>query len=204
MDHLLRVKVVDVSENRYIIDKITQMEKESDMAQQLSILLIIIANLQTTEIISMQELEQVLDKKLENIEGKLRCMSFNIANIGSRTYNNIISDLNRIESDLKNIKGELSSLRVSNLNLNKQLDDLNKTLQDRWDELKNSVSSLSQSENTEKILKMLDESNEPKNCLSTSDLKEKLACTLSSIEILIGTVNLAHELGFLDLITNLH
>ena len=142
--YILKTKVADLPENEFILNKIKAMRHEPNLIKQYETLLLVIGQIHTLKVVSEKELDNKLLKFGENMSGeiigakeeiigeivsakeeitneivnikdKLRCISFNVSNIGLNSYN-IISNLDMIRVELKKLNN-VALLNVSSTSL---------------------------------------------------------------------------------------
>jgi len=142
--YILKTKVADLPENKFILNKIEAMRHEPNLIKQYETLLFVIGQIHTLKVVSEKELDNKLLKfrkdmsgeivgakeeiigeivsakeeitnKIVNIKDKLCCISFNVSNIGLNSYN-IISNLDMIRVELKKLNS-MALLSVSSTSM---------------------------------------------------------------------------------------
>jgi HEAT repeat protein len=170
--HILKVKVSDLPENDYVLNKIEAMRHERNLMRQFDILLFVIGQIPTIKVVSEQQLEQQLNPihyKLDSISYNTNLIFNEIINIKDK-LSNIKFDIFKMKlnsaevvSNLKTIKEELEKLNkiegfntvsIDKLSSSQKeiLNELNNNILERFNEIGILANKLPNKEDAKKIL----------------------------------------------------
>ena len=173
---VLKIKVTDLPDNEYFLNKIEAMRHETNLIKQLETMSYVIGSIPTVRVVSEQELDQKLNQKLQKfnlifgeiiyIKDKLSCISFDISKIKLNSTN-VISNLKTMREELEKlskIEG-LNTLSIEKLDSiqTEKLNGLKNNILECFDEIKNLIGDLPNNDDTKEILERL-------NKLKQSDL----------------------------------
>ena len=197
--YLLKMKIADLPENRYLLNKIEAMKNERNLAKQYDALLFVIGQIPTMKVISEQELDQKLQKfdrifdEIICVKDKLNCISFDISQIKLNSAN-VISDLKTMKEELEKlskIEG-LNTLSIEKLDSiqAEKINGFNNNILGRLDEIKILIHELSKDNNEicEEYSRRLDELKQSK--LDT--LLQRYSAVISLIGFVISGISIAH------------
>ncbi len=154
--YLLKMKVADLPENKYLLNKIEAMKHERNLVKQYDALLFVIGQIPTMKVVSEKELDQRLDQKLQKfdlifdeityIKDKLSCISFDISKIKLNSAD-VISNLKTMKEELEILCKieELNTLSIEKLGSiqAEKLDGLNNDILERLSDIKILIHELS-------------------------------------------------------------
>ena len=197
--YLLKMKVADLPENRYLLNKIEAMKHERNLAKQYDALLFVIGQIPTMKVISEQELDQKFQKfdlifgEIICVKDKLNCISFDISKIKLNSAD-VISDLETMKEELEKlskIEG-LNTLSIEKLDSvqAEKINGFNNNILGRLDEIQILINELSKDNNEiyEEYSRRLDELKQSK--LDT--LLQRYSAVISLIGFVISGISIAH------------
>jgi len=197
--YLLKMKIADLPENEYVLNKIEAMKHERNLAKQYDTLLFVIGQIPTMKVISKQELDQKLQKfdrtfnEIICVKDKLNCISFDISKIKLNSAD-VILDLKTMKEELEKlskIEG-LNTLSIEKLDSTQaeKLNGLNNDILERLDEIKIIIRELSKDNDElyQEYSRKLDELKQSK--LDT--LLQRYSAAISLISFAISGIQVFH------------
>ncbi|AKB57556.1 HEAT repeat domain-containing protein [Methanosarcina barkeri] len=196
---ILKSKIPNLPENRYLLNKIETIEHERNLTKQYDALLFVIGQIPTMKIISEQQLDQKFQKfdlifnEIICVKDKLNCISFDISKIKLNSAD-VISDLETMKEELEKlskIEG-LNTLSIEKLD-SAQAEKINvfdNNILGRLDEIKILIHEFSKGNNEmyEEYSWRLDELKQSK--LDT--LLQRYSAVISLIGFVISGISIAH------------
>ncbi|MCC4770462.1 hypothetical protein FXV91_09775 [Methanosarcina sp. DH2] len=219
--YLLKMKVADLPENRYLLNKIEVMKNERDLAKQYDALLFVLGQIPTMKVVPAQKLDgkllefredmksEIIGAKKEiigeivsakeevtaeivNTKDKLSCMSFNISNIGLN-YSNVILMLSTVKADVENLN-KISQLGINSDEVSNS--NLAKQIDDLnkilQDRLDELEKSISYLPQNDKTMEILSKLNESKQS-KLGDLVQTPASIVTFIGFMIQIIQLCQQ-----------
>ncbi|AKB47043.1 Flagellar motor rotation protein MotB [Methanosarcina sp. Kolksee] len=197
--YLLKMKVADLPENRYLLNKIEAMIHERNLVKQYDALLFVIGQIPTMKVISEQELDQKLQKfdhifyEIICVKDKLNCISFDISKIKLNSAD-VISDLKTMKKELEKLSkieglNTFSIQKLDSIQIEK-INGFNNNILGHLDEIKILIHELSKDNNEiyEEYSRRLDELKQSK--LDT--LLQRYSAVISLIGFVISGISIAH------------
>ena len=196
--YLLKMKIADLPENRYLLNKIEAMKLERNLAKQYDALLFVIGQIPTMKVISEQKLDQKLQKfdrifdEIICVKEKLNCISFDISKIKLNSAD-VISYLETMKAELEKLSkiGGLNTLSIEKLDYiqAEKINGFNNNILGRLDEIQILINQFSKDNDRFylEFSKRLDELKQSK--LDT--LLQRYSAVISLIDFVISGISIA-------------